>query len=1414
LVTLLFLLPGAALAAFPGTNPAESPRANTPNDPGFDPCEADDPNTTPPRCTSYFNEQFGSFGFSPDSANQIPLAPHAVGATQYANCSQLDGPGRAANVAAGDPECSQIAGIRADSAWKYSAGSRKVSVAVLDTGIRWQDPELVNQVRLNRAELPKPQVGNCDAYDCNGDGAFNIKDYTGDPRVDPAAGDTESDGILDASDLIATFSDGTDADANGYVDDIAGWDFFDDDNDPFDASSCCSANGHGTGRAKEAVAATNNGTGETGMCPRCQLMPLRMWDTFVAPTDNWAAAVTYAARNGADVAEGATGGLTNTQFARSAFRYADSKGMALMLVSSDINSANHNYPTNYNEAIYVAGSFPDTAPNETCSGPGGLPGIGDVINPPPGFEESCQQLLGILSGIGVNATAQPITTSFFRNSNLTQYGGKADIVLMGTTGSENTGQSAGVAALLESYARHRYAGTRFPAGVSGNETRQLLTMTAEDVLPQNTGLVGLPDKANGGWDPHFGYGRVNLAAAMKRIKDRRIPPEAQLDSPDWFAPINVARVGAGGVPVRGYAAAPHSSAGVGAWEVDYACGQDAVDSSFQPVPGAAGTGPVDGKLGVLSRGLLASLANTCNGEVTNDAGRPAGALADGPWPADPYPNPDPERHAFQIRFTVHEAGDASNFGRYRKTLFAYANDGNLPGWPRAVGRGSAPSKLVTGTGGETSPRLYDVNGDNALDVLLGTSSGELYALNADGSPVKSFNDGKPVLTEKTALARHHGLPRSLPPPRDPMRVPAIGDINGDRQAEIVATAGEHIYAWNLDGSRVSGFPVRLDPALSDPCQPGAPHPCFDAADRAITTQNHIKRGFFGSPALADLDDDGRLDIVASALDQHLYAFDGKGHPLDGWPVLLSSPDADGAEIVTSPAIADLDGDGKPEVVTATNEVIPGDPQLPSTPLDLLGQLLGASTGSNPVYAVHGDGSMVSDWPVHVGVAAGDLLPLVLPGHDAAVLDTNGDGSDEVSVSAGTGFGGRIVDGGGATVSSFQNVAANCPDQGPVINLADYPSLGDLSGDGSPDVLKGGGTVNLAVNLLAVNQNLPFCHVEQAWDPVTGLAVPGYPRATDDFQLVSQSSVARVAGSGPQHQALVGTGLYQLHAYGPAGAEPAGWPKFTGGWLEATPAVGDADGDGNLDVTDVTREGWAFLWSTNVPACSGSNNEWWTWHHDERGTANYGIDGRPPGVPTALKASRKAGGAVRLSWKAPGDDWSCGSPSHYQVITSPNRIRHPADGAVAAESNASDPVGSNVSVDIGQGNASWAAVLYRDEAGNWGLLRSVRLPGAGRPRGHCHHRIVGTAAADVLRGTPKSDRIRGGDGDDVLKGLAGDDCLSGGPGRDRLSGGMGDDVLRARGKGHDRLACGPGHDVARVGNADRVRADCETVRRGA
>ena len=52
-----------------------------------------------------------------------------------------------------------------------------------------------------------------------------------------------------------------------------------------------------------------------------------------------------------------------------------------------------------------------------------------------------------------------------------------------------------------------------------NEVKQILTMTAEDVLPANTGAqvpgVLPADPAQRGWDQHFGYGRPDLGLALE-----------------------------------------------------------------------------------------------------------------------------------------------------------------------------------------------------------------------------------------------------------------------------------------------------------------------------------------------------------------------------------------------------------------------------------------------------------------------------------------------------------------------------------------------------------------------------------------------------------------------------------------------------------------------------------------------------------------------------------------------------------------------------------------------------------------------------------------------------------------------------------------------------------------------------------
>ena len=95
------------------------------------------------------------------------------------------------------------------TAWMVTTGRPDVEIAVLDSGIRWEDRGTMNDVRfkvhLNKGELPVPNHAaptplvpgtDCSTYknqyDANGDGVFNLRDYACDSRI-PAA---TSNGVL------------------------------------------------------------------------------------------------------------------------------------------------------------------------------------------------------------------------------------------------------------------------------------------------------------------------------------------------------------------------------------------------------------------------------------------------------------------------------------------------------------------------------------------------------------------------------------------------------------------------------------------------------------------------------------------------------------------------------------------------------------------------------------------------------------------------------------------------------------------------------------------------------------------------------------------------------------------------------------------------------------------------------------------------------------------------------------------------------------------------------------------------------------------------------------------------------------------------------------------------------------------
>ena len=144
--------------------------------------------------------------------------------------------------------------VDAPSAWSQTRGEGVV-VAVVDTGVDLEHPDLAGNLWVNPGE------------DLNGNG-----------RVDPG----ERNGIDD--------------DANGFVDDLQGYDFQAEDADPTDE------NGHGTHVSGIVAARGGNGLGIAGVAPEATLLPVRVFPAFgSATTDVVWRGVLYALENGADV---------------------------------------------------------------------------------------------------------------------------------------------------------------------------------------------------------------------------------------------------------------------------------------------------------------------------------------------------------------------------------------------------------------------------------------------------------------------------------------------------------------------------------------------------------------------------------------------------------------------------------------------------------------------------------------------------------------------------------------------------------------------------------------------------------------------------------------------------------------------------------------------------------------------------------------------------------------------------------------------------------------------------------------------------------------------------------------------------------------------------------------------------------
>jgi len=388
------------------------------------------------------------------------------------------------------------------------------------------------------------------------------------------------------------------------------------------------------------------------------------------------------------------------------------------------------------------------------------------------------------------------------------------------------------------------------------------------------------------------------------------------------------------------------------------------------------------------------------------------------------------------------------------------------------------------------------------------------------------------------------------------------NMDADADMEIVFCIGLSIYAYNMDGSMVAGWPISISQQPS------------------------------GAPAFGDIDGDGEGEIVIGSYSGstvgYVYAYKKNGSTVTGFPV-------NSGYVTRSATLADLDNNGSMEIIVSkrsypTGQVLvyKGDGTMyPGWPKDIgtvpaASAAVGDITGDNIPEIIFEAYSSLYVWDANGNLLSGfpfNLPTDVVTSYSSPVLaDLDNDNINEILFGvhelSGAG-GGRIycLNSDGTSLSGWP-VYTSYWIYGP-------PSVGFIDGDNQLDVAVG-------------DQVLSGTPVDKvyAWDK-NGILLPGFPVSSlnaINIQIIladidDDNSTELIFDDNTN---VSGSGSY--HAVNHDGTAVTGWPLVTmGSTFFHTPCITDINIDGVMDMIGAGTDGFGssaptylYLWNTQDP----------------------------------------------------------------------------------------------------------------------------------------------------------------------------------------------------------------------------------------